>query len=120
MSGPALDERVLANAYEFLRATEPFCRWRLPAASAVTFKVARSRDWYGQCFAAKVGYAIDISAALVGHTNTLLSVMAHEMIHLRQMIARSETRGAAHNAQFHRLAARVCKVHGFDLKAFWS
>ncbi len=101
MSGLALDEAVLARAFDYLRSTEPFRRWGLPEASAIRFKVARSRLWYGQCFHDGKAYGVDISAALVSHSNTLLSVMAHEMIHLRQMVAGTQTRGASHNKEFH-------------------
>jgi hypothetical protein len=43
--------------------------------------------------------------------------MAHEMIHLYQHEKGGCTRGV-HNAHFMRLAARVCRVHGFDLESF--
>ena len=115
--GLALDTCVLERAYDYLRATKPFCRWRLPASDALIFNVAKARDWQGQCYALGDRYGIDISEALVGESATLLAVMAHEMVHLAQKIAKTETK-AAHNAEFRRLAAQVCRVHSFDLKTF--
>jgi hypothetical protein len=117
MPGLALDARVLARAYDYLRATRPFCRWLLPESDALVFHVARSRHWQGQCYAIGARYGIDISEALVGQSPTLLAVMAHEMVHLAQKVARTETK-AAHNAEFRRLAAQVCRAHGFDHKIF--
>lgn len=58
---------------------------------------------------------IRVSEAKNGHTATLLATMAHEMCHLRQ--ARVGDRGL-HSVGFRRMAARVCRAHGFDLKTF--
>jgi hypothetical protein len=43
--------------------------------------------------------------------------MAHEMIHLHQRVTGMEN-SAQHNAAFRKLAAHVCRLHGFDPKAF--
>ena len=40
--------------------------------------------------------------------------MAHEMIHLHQRQARTETANTEHNAEFHRLTARLCRRYGWD------
>jgi hypothetical protein len=40
---------------------------------------------------------------------------AHEMVHLRQQMLGDR---GEHTALFHKLAARVCKAHGFDIKKF--
>jgi phage terminase large subunit len=58
---------------------------------------------------------IRVSEAKNGFTSTLLATMAHEMCHLRQQ--RLGDRGH-HSASFKRMAARVCRAHGFDLKTF--
>ena len=44
--------------------------------------------------------------------------MAHEMIHMRQRLTKTETKGAEHNAEFHQLAKLVCRRLGFDLGQF--
>jgi len=51
------------------------------------------------------------------HTFTVLLTLAHEMIHLVQAIHKSDNKNQ-HNAEFKRLAKRVCHLHGFDYKAF--
>jgi hypothetical protein len=58
---------------------------------------------------------IRVSEAKNGYTATLLATMAHEMCHLRQEF--TGDRGH-HTAAFRRMAARVCRAHGFDLKTF--
>jgi hypothetical protein len=40
------------------------------------------------------------------------------MVHLHQRDIGTETPGVVHNYAFHKLAARVCKHHGFDPKLF--
>jgi hypothetical protein len=52
----------------------------------------------------------------VRSTDLLIATMAHEMIHLYQ--DENGTARGHHNAQFRRLAKRVCSIHGFDLKNF--
>jgi hypothetical protein len=47
-----------------------------------------------------------------------MAVMAHEMVHLHQRDVCMETPGAQHNAAFNKLAAKVCRLHGFDPKLF--
>jgi hypothetical protein len=115
-----LTHENLPAAYEFLRACQPFHRWNLPEADAVEFKVTRDRDCWGYMHGdvRSPDAAIGISEIRVGSAATLLQVMAHEMIHLRQHVRRTETSNTQHNAEFMRLARLVCKHHCFDLKAF--
>ena len=58
---------------------------------------------------------IRVSEARNGHAVTLLSTLAHEMIHLRQVQMGDS---GNHNLLFRKLARLVCAAHGFDLKAF--
>ena len=58
---------------------------------------------------------IRVSEAKNGHTATLLATMAHEMCHLRQEMIGDH---GHHTTAFKRMAARVCRAHGFDLKTF--
>lgn len=62
-------------------------------------------------------HEITLSCVNVGHTDTLLRAMAHEMCHLRQLLRKTEGRGQ-HNAEFRRLGARVCRYHGWDGRLF--
>ena len=61
---------------------------------------------------------IRVSEKKHGHISSLVESMAHEMIHVRQRITKSETKGADHNAEFKVLAKRVCTSLGFDYGQF--
>lgn len=106
---------MLAGAYEFLRTTEPFRAWKLPHADELGFAVVRDPNMYADFGMERGVPVIRVSEVKNGHVVTLLATMAHEMCHLRQ-----ERLGDSghHNANFKRMAARVCRAHGFDLKTF--
>ena len=113
-----LTPKILEGAYEFLRTTPPFYRWKLPSGASIRFSVVRDPNLRGFYRRRKDGLVdIAISARATGHTDTLIETMAHEMIHLYQDI-HGQARDGQHNAGWKRAAERVCKVHGFDPKAF--
>lgn len=116
-----LTKEMLAAAYDFLAATPPFRDWSLPDSEEVRFKVGRFRShcahyqWDGK------QHTITASANAIGHTDTLIRKLAHELIHLHLEELGMDSRGTAntHSGAFRRLAAEVCKIHGFDLKIFY-
>ena len=116
----SLTAETLEACYEFLKTTKPFIDWNLPDGEDVKFSVSkRSREfaryqWDGE------RHTIAVSSNGVGHTRTLVEKMGHEMIHLYLEKMGWESRGGldTHNAAFRKFAARVCKWHGFDPKAF--
>jgi hypothetical protein len=119
--GMSLTPDIIEASYEFLRTTPPFRKWQLPHADEVTFVVSRHKNHIGyhRGTRRKVNsHEIGISEACVGHTNTLLRTMAHEMIHQHQQRQRTDTPNAEHNAEFGRLARIVCRYHGWDEKEF--
>ena len=108
---------MLAAAYEFLRTSQPFKGWKLPDSDSVEFTVNRHKYWFGSHLGGPTCH-ITISESTVGHTSTLIRVMAHEMIHTYQFLNGLESPKTHHNADFRRRAALVCREHGFDEKAF--
>ena len=109
---------MLARAYDFLSSTAPFDRWNMPDSDDVTFRVSNGSDC-GWCDRKRGRRPeIAISSRRHGHTLSLLMTMAHEMVHLHMDHCRMATSGVEHSAAFHKLAAQVCKHHGFDPKAF--
>ena len=109
---------ILQAAYDFLRSTPPFNRWKLPESDDIEFRVAHSKTWCGLFDSGKDGGPrISISSRLVGDTDHLIEVMAHEMVHVHQD-HRGQQDSGEHGAGFHRLAALVCRHHGFDRKRF--
>jgi hypothetical protein len=118
-----LTPEMLEAAYDFLCATPPFDGWNLPHGEDVKFIVNRKLkkklaeyQWLGD------RHSISICAYGVGYTGTLMCNLAHEMIHLYLEKMGWESRSGdadVHNTAFRRCAEMVCKVHGFDPKAFY-
>ena len=112
-----LTPQILEAAYVFLQATPPFRGWGLPSSETISWRVTRHRDRWGECGnESGENHWISISEHKVAHSNTLLWTIAHEMVHLRQVIKRTETRNAEHNAEFVRLWQMVARHHGWDPK----
>lgn len=112
-----LTREIIAAAYDLLEHTEPFCRWNVPSSDRVKFEIVQTKYLTGQCVLEGPDYMIRISDASVGHLDTLLMTMAHEMVHVHmwhQQIREKDYHGPG----FRKLAAQVCKVHGFDPKLF--
>ena len=108
---------MMEAGYEYLRLTPPFRAWRMPDGDEVDFHVLKTPRIHGDCGFHNGRIFIRLSIALVGCTNNLHSVMAHEMIHGEQFRRRSRSRGD-HDAFWHRAADRACAFHGFDRKTF--
>lgn len=107
---------LLAAAYTFLRSSEPFKAWKMPPAHVVRFKVVRDPTIHADFGLEKGKPVIRVSVSGAGTTVTLLSVMAHEMIHYRQLLT---GKADTHGASFQAMKKRVCAVHGcFDPKTF--
>lgn len=116
-----LTPAILEASYDFLRATPPFSRWKLPTSKDVEFRVVKQRDRLGAYHGYvhdKDRHTIDMCGARLSHTSSLILIMAHEMAHLHQRQNGTETNNAQHNADFFRLAELICKHHGFDPKFF--
>ncbi len=112
-----LTPNMLRASYDFVRTTQPFNRWKLPAGELVRFKVAGDawkRGWYMRSNNKDHHHIIGISRNCIAHPDSLIMVMAHEMIHLYQGERDTESRNTIHNAEFKRLAKSVCKYHGYD------
>lgn len=116
-----LTPEILRAAYEYFCVTVPFCKWNMPDADEILFKVTRSRKVLGQAryFTGqkKPNYELEVSEHFIGRTHSLMELVAHEMVHIHQRETRME-KGGEHNAAFKKLAAVVCKHHGFDPKLF--
>lgn len=123
MSNLHITPELCALAYELLRATKPFAKWKLPPAAAVEFTVNRSMDTrgfytYHAHRKTKSVHEIGVSVNCIGNLKSLVEVMAHEMIHLEERISCTLTPGAMHNSAFMRKAKTVCRIHSMDFKLF--
>lgn len=116
-----LTVETLRAAYDYLASTPPFVKWNLPPSEDVSFKVAKDARHFGWCTKWSDGksqsFQIAISAACIGHTDSLMRYMAHEVLHLHQYLT-GQAKGAEHNEAFYKDAAVICRIHGFDAKAF--
>jgi len=105
---------LLAAAYEYLRVSKPFCRWKLPHADEIQFHVIRAKDKHGD-YSKNIDHIIRVSESTIGHTDGLMKVLAHEIIHLHQCELGDS---ANHNPEFTKCAKSICKEHGWSLKDF--
>lgn len=118
MLGLHLTPAMLEQTYELLRVTPPFRGWHLPAGEKIKFVVGATPHRRGHCWSDRWNHEIMISLAAVSTLHELTITMAHEMIHVYQYLHKRETANTEHNADFKRLAARVCSFHLWDAKAF--
>lgn len=116
-----INKEMLGPAYDYLRATKPFSRWKLPAADEVIFGIIPNKDRSAHYYCRKSDgrHVIECSS----HWNTrhvvLLSSLAHEMAHLHLNLTGRHSSRNPHNAEFWRLADRICKNHvEFDRAGF--
>lgn len=110
---------MLERAYELLRASPPFRGWNLPHGEQVGFHVVGGSNVFGCTVYDTDTKRFDIKISAKKHTQlpTLLPTMAHEMCHMRewQLKVRADVH---HGAVFEKLAAYVCRRHGFDRGQF--
>lgn len=112
---------MLEASYELLRCSKPFSAMRLPPADDIAFKVLTTKEreghfkgWCGGGEHPEIG----VSTALVKCLDRLNQTMGHELIHLWQERRKTAPRYPGHNAEFKRMARRVCDLHGWDIKTF--
>lgn len=112
-----LNSEMLASAYDYLCAQKPFSSWNLPPSEDIKFAVIRRMDRYAHYQTRGGRRYIEVSSRLVGRHEILIATIAHEMIHLHQdMIGILGSN--PHDAAFHKLADKVCKIHEFDRLTF--
>lgn len=117
-----LTPNILRAAYNYLRDTPPFHRWKMPEADEVGFIVAKTKRVYGECTISKPKdkrfrslFNIAVSCDLVKSTDVLMETMAHEMCHIKCELLGSKS---VHGYEFKRLAKSVCKQHGWREETF--
>lgn len=108
----------LMATYNYLCAFKPFAGWALPEGEIVVFRVITGRKYAGLYDRTFLAHRIGISSRYAGAHITVLKIMAHEMIHLKQAIDGTENK-TNHNAVYKRLAAGVCREWGWDIKDFY-
>ena len=114
--GLILQPHHLEGAYEFLRSLEPIRGWKLPHADETGFKIIRSKEYRGfhQPHTNGIDHTIEVSSYTIRHVDSLLKVMAHEMLHIKQRLHGEEVRGVEHNKAFWKWADKICLKFGWD------
>ena len=100
--------------YEMLAQLHPFKRCKLPPSCVITFEVYNDPGCYGEY---EPEHVIRISRAKVGHLDTLIKTMAHEMVHCL-LWCRKEKTWDQHNEKFEYYANKISSTMGFDPKEF--
>lgn len=114
-----LTHQNIEDAYNYLKNTAPFKKWRLPDADDLEFRVIHERKSFGhlEVSDSKKLPIIAVSAAHVKDTLNLLGTIAHETVHLKRFLDDGK-RGLNHGPKFKALAVEVCRIHGWDPKHF--
>lgn len=112
---------MMVEAYNFLKTTPPFSGWKLPDSDEVGFHVVPDPNTSADfVIEGDNSMHIRVSSAIPIHANTLLMLVAHELIHMYQSMHKLAKNKSAlmHNADFKRRAKRICAVHGWDESLF--
>lgn len=110
---------MLEAAYELLRTTPPFSRWKLPEPDEVEFRVTRRLDYNAQIQLRKdKPPIIEISSRAMSTLPPLIRAMAHEMTHLHEHLCGDMRSDCKHGAGYRRRARQVCSHHCFDPMQF--
>ena len=115
-----LKPQHIEAAYSLLRTLYPFDGYNLPEADEVEFRVVKDKrllGWHHQRTNADRTNVISISYRGVGHLDSLMRVLGHELIHLAQAVNGTSTK-SLHNAEFYRMAEEVCDSLGWDIRIF--
>lgn len=112
-----LTPETLEAAYELLRTTAPFKRWKLPDPDTLEFRaVAIANNDQGELWHRADGsFCLTVSPARHKTLHAAIMTLAHEMVHLREVALKSR---GNHGTVFNKLADSVCKHHGFDRGQF--
>ena len=103
---------TIRASYELLAQLPPFNRWKKPPIKNIAFVAFRATDCYGEY---EPSHIIRVSSTKVGHLDTLLRTVAHEMLHMVRA-CRGDPHWDQHDEVFAEMAARVAKNTGFDPK----
>jgi hypothetical protein len=113
--GIVLVPRHLEAAYIFLSSLEPIRGWKLPPAEEIAFRVIRSKAYRGfHVHTSMSAHEIQISSHCARYPDSLLKVVAHEMLHLKQRLHKEETHNTQHNMAFVKWGDRICAAFGWD------
>lgn len=111
-----LTPTILKQIYITLSICEPFSKWNLPLADEIKFIVTDDIDTMGTYYyddGEKHAHTITISKARCGFIETVIRVMAHEMIHASRHDTITEA-WTKHDKTFRYRAHQIGTTLGYD------
>lgn len=100
--------------YEMLIQMPPFSRWNLPPSKNIEFQATNDPTCYGEYEPPSV---IRLSRKKVGHLDTAVKTMAHEILHMRLFLIKHPD-WDKHSGKFLELGEAISLTMGFDPKEF--
>lgn len=111
-----LTPKVLEGIYITLYNCKPFCDWDLPLPEEIKFEVTNDPEFMGTYMyedGEDYAHTITVSAARCGFLHTVITTMAHELIHMSRHNTITDA-WTKHDATFRRRAHKVGAELGFD------
>lgn len=106
--------RILECIYLMLASTEVFAKWDMPPSELIKFEIVDDYSvmaTYQYDESEKYPHVISISKARCGHLSTLISSMAHEMVHCSRWESGKWT---LHDSVFKSRKMKVARSLGID------
>lgn len=114
MPGFPISEQSMRSIYEMLIQMQPISRWRLPPSKEVEFAAVNDPLCYGEFEPPNV---IRLSRKKIGHLDTAIKTMAHEIVHLKRYQA-GDKAWDKHDERFDKMGLQISLLMGFDPKEF--
>jgi len=108
-----ITDQSIKDTYSMLRRLPPFNQWNLPPAYKIKFKVIPDFKFMGEMHMKP--YKMLIGTKHQEHFVTLVTTVAHEMIHLALYLEGVPSYNV-HGRKFKEKAHQVGALYGFDRK----
>ena len=110
-----LNPAVLRNLYASLACCYPFTKWKMPLPEEINFVVINDSELMGTYLYTdeEFEHTVTVSSARCGHYYTVLTTMAHEMIHM-SFYRQKGDKWLQHGKPFRTRCKMVADELGFD------
>ena len=107
---------IVRNLYASLYCCHPFTKWKIPLPEEIDFKVTPDPELMGTYLydtGEKYEHTVTISSGRCGHYYTMLTTLAHEMIHM-SFHSQVGDKWLQHGKPFRTRCKMVANELGFD------
>ena len=111
-----LTPAIIRNLYSAIYCMKPFDRWDMPLPEEIEFTIDKDKEVMGTYLYDTGGdyeHTITISSAKCGHYYTVITTLAHEMIHM-SFYRQEGNKWAQHGKPFRTRCKLVANELGFD------